>query len=65
MREKELQRDYEQDINEHFGGKQLLKVKEVAEYTGLDAGTVRENLPFKKYGRNYYISAKKLARALS
>lgn len=69
MREKELTRQYEADINERFGGKQFLTVSEVAEYIGNDPRTVRDQFKrmgkLKRMGRAYQISVKVLASYLS
>lgn len=69
MREKELTRQYEADINERFGGKQLLTVAEVAEFLGRDKRTVRDHFKrmgkLQKMGRTAGISVAVLASYLS
>ena len=66
-REKELYRENLELIREHFGDKQLLPVKEVAEYLGINVATVRKHFhkKLKKVGRCYYMSAAILASELS
>lgn len=61
-REREAYRDNLADILEFTGGKRLLAVGEVRQYTGLgDNRTVKKRFPF----RDGYISAPTLARCLS
>ncbi|MBQ2663142.1 MAG: hypothetical protein IJH36_03160 [Clostridia bacterium] len=60
-REKPSYRDNLERIKEMFPTKELLRVGEVVEFTGLSRWTVRKMFEFN----NGYISVAKLARAIS
>lgn len=60
-REKESYRDNLTEILKFTGGRQVLSIKEVSQYTGLAVNTVKKRFEFT----NRSISAPKLARALS
>ena len=60
-REKECFRDNLERISERFPGKEMLSIKEVTDYTGLDRKTVKKLFEF----RESYISIVKLARGMS
>ena len=60
-REKECFRDNIERISERFKGKELLSVRDVSQYTGMDRRTVKKRFEFT----DNYISVVKLARGLS
>ena len=60
-REKEAYRDNLEQILNFTGGKQVLNITEVANFTGIGRHTVVKKYPFKKGS----ISAATLARELS
>ena len=62
MRERSDFRDNYADVLEFFGGKRLLNLKDVRDYTGLkDNRTVKKKFPFMQNGN---ISIVSFARAL-
>lgn len=60
-REKPSYRDHMEILLNDFGGKRLLKLKDVAKYLGIDTRTAKKRYSFD----NNYISIVVLARELS
>lgn len=60
-REKEGYRDNLVRLDEHFPNKELLETKELADFLGVCARTVKKHFPIK----NGYISKAEAARTMS
>jgi hypothetical protein len=66
-KEKEHYRENLRLISEHFGGVQLIPLKQVAEYCGTDVRSLQKDkaFPVKKLAGRYYVAAVSLASWLS
>ena len=66
-REKELFRDNLARLDEQFPGKELIPIRSVTEYLGLDYRTLTESkgFPHRKVGRFIYVPKVALASWLS
>ena len=66
-REKENYRENLRLIYEHFGDVQLIRIKEAAEYCGLDERVMKraKDFPLRKIAGRYYVPAVSLASWLS
>ena len=67
MREKETYREHLTEIRERFGEAELLPLRDVAKYLGVDVRSLMQDhtFPVKKLGALYKVSAVNLARWLA
>ncbi len=65
--EKPLYRSNLEQVKQAFGGAQLLPLRKVAEFLGINPNTLRakQDFPKRKVGRNWYITAVALAQWMS
>ena len=67
MRVKEHYYDNLKRITDKFGGTELIRLKQAAEYLGVDERRLKESrdFPMKKIGGRYYVASVALARWIS
>lgn len=65
-REKELYRENLEQVRERFGDVQLIPIKEVSEFIGVDPRSLKSDrdFPLKKIGGRYFVGATALASYL-
>ncbi len=63
--EKKLYRLNLEQVLQAFGDKQLIRVKDAAEWMGVDERQLRAAIPPKKCGGRYFVSAAQIASFLS
>jgi len=65
--EKPMYRDNLERVSSRFGDRELIPIKDVAEFLGVKADRLRESrdFPAKKFEGRYYVTQVALARWLS